>query len=72
MWPSGKVWALKGGRHRGRFLLSSVSHTTHFNMDTVLAYLSGAWHYRVSAGTGRPSVSTLGLGESEFDLVFFS
>ena len=30
-----------------------------------MATLPGAWHYRVSAGTGRPSVSILWLGEME-------
>ena len=30
-----------------------------------MATLPGAWHYRVSAGTGRPGVSVLWLGEME-------
>ena len=34
-----------------------------------MAALSGAWRYRVSAGTGWPGVMLLGLGEMErFDL----
>ena len=33
--------------------------------DTPVAALSGAWHHRVSAGTGLPSVSILRLGEIE-------
>ena len=32
---------------------------------TPVATLPGAWHYRVSAGTGRPGVSILWLGEVE-------
>ena len=34
-------------------------------MGTPVATLSGAWRYRVSAGTGRPGVSILWLGEVE-------
>ena len=30
-----------------------------------MATLPGAWRYRVSAGTGRPGVSILWLGETE-------
>ena len=30
-----------------------------------MATLPGAWRYRVSAGTGWPGVSILGLGEME-------
>ena len=30
-----------------------------------MATLPGAWHYRVSAGTGWPGVSILWLGEME-------
>ena len=33
------------------------SHTSDLNIDTPVATLPGAWHYRVSAGTGRPGVS---------------
>ena len=32
---------------------------------TPVATVPGAWHYRVSAGTGRPGVSILRLGEVE-------
>ena len=35
------------------------SHTSHFKIGTPVASLPGAWRYRVSAGTGRPSVSIL-------------
>ena len=34
-------------------------------IGTPVATLPGAWHYRISAGTGRPSVSILWLGEVE-------
>ena len=36
-----------------------------FWVDLKLTTLPGAWHYRVSAGTGRPGVSILWLGEVE-------
>ena len=32
------------------------SHTSDFKIGTPVATLPGAWHYRVSAGTGRPGV----------------
>ena len=35
------------------------SHTSDLIIDTPVATLPGAWHYRVSAGTGRPGVSIL-------------
>ena len=38
---------------------SGSSHTSDFKIDTPVATLPGAWHYRVSAGTGRPGVSIL-------------
>ena len=34
-------------------------------IGTPAATLPGAWRYRVSAGTGRPGVSILRLGETE-------
>ena len=39
------------------------NHTSDSKIGTPVATLPGAWRYRVSAGTGRPSVSILGLGE---------
>ena len=39
------------------------SHTSDLNIGTPVATLPGAWHYRVSAGTGRHGVSILWLGE---------
>ena len=41
----------------GIFLGSS--HTSDLNIGTPVATLPGAWHYRVSTGTGRPGVSIL-------------
>ena len=46
-------------------ILSGSSHTSDFKIGTAVATLPGAWHYRVSAGTGRPGVSILWLGEVE-------
>ena len=41
------------------------SHTSDLKIGTPVASLPGAWHYRVSAETGRPGVSILLLGEVE-------
>ena len=41
------------------------SHTSDLKIDTPVAALPGAWRYRISAGTGRPGVSILQLGEVE-------
>ena len=38
---------------------SGSSHTGDLKIGTPVATLPGAWHYRVSAGTGRPGVSIL-------------
>ena len=38
---------------------SGSSHTSDLKFGTPVATLPGAWHYRVSAGTGRPGVSIL-------------
>ena len=46
-------------------IFSGSSHTSDLNIGTPVATLPGAWHYRVSAGTGRPGVSILWLGEME-------
>ena len=48
------------------------SHTSHFKIGTPVATLPGAWYYRVSAGTGQPSVSILWLGEIESLICNFS
>ena len=68
-WPSSKGTCLRSGRSRVWIPLaqnfSESSHTNDFKIGTPLATLPGAWRYRVSAGTGRPSVSILWLGEAE-------
>ena len=38
---------------------SGPSHNSDLTIDTPVVTLPGAWHYRVSAGTGRPSVGIL-------------
>ena len=38
---------------------SRSSHTHDLKIGTPVATLSGAWHYRVSAGTGWSSVSIM-------------
>ena len=40
-------------------IFSGSSHTSDLKIGTPVATLPGAWHYRVSAGTGRPGVSIL-------------
>ena len=35
------------------------SHTSDLKIGAPVATLPGAWHYRVSAGTGRPRISIL-------------
>ena len=42
-----------------------LSHTSDLKIGTPVATLSGAWGYRVSAGTVWPGVSILWLGEIE-------
>ena len=46
-------------------IFSGSSHTSDSKIGTPVATLPGAWCYRVSAGTGRPGVSILWLGEVE-------
>ena len=40
-------------------IFSGSSHTSDSKIGTPVATLPGAWHYRVSTGTGRPGVSIL-------------
>ena len=40
-------------------IFSGSSHTSDFKIGTPVATLPGAWHYRVSTGTGQPGVSIL-------------
>ena len=46
-------------------IFSRSSHTSDLEIGTPVATLPGAWHYKVSTGTGRPGVSILWLGEVE-------
>ena len=46
-------------------IFSGSSHTNDSKIGTPVATLPGAGRYRVSAGTGRPGVSILRLGEVE-------
>ena len=48
-----------GFESRLRRDFSGASHTNDFKIGSPVATLSGAWRYRVSAGTGRPGVSIL-------------
>ena len=48
-----------GFESRLRRDFSGSSHTSGFKIGTPVATLPGAWHYRVSAGTGRPGISIL-------------
>ena len=45
--------------------LRRPSHTSDLKTGIPVATLPGAWHYRVSAGTGGSGVSILSLGEVE-------
>ena len=38
---------------------SGSSHTSDLKIGTPVATLPGAWHYRVSVGTGQPGISIL-------------
>ena len=62
-WPSGKASALRVEEPRFESccvgILLGSSHTSDLKIGTPVATLPGAWRYRVSAGTGRPSVSIL-------------
>ena len=52
-------------------IFSGLSHTSDFKIGTPVATLPGAWRYRVGAGTGRPGVSILWLGEVESWICIF-
>ena len=49
----------QGFESRLRRDFSGSSHTSDLKIGTPVATLSGSWHYRVSAGTGRLGVSIL-------------
>ena len=44
---------------RLRWDFSGSSHTSDLKIGTPVATMPGAWRYRISAGTGWPSVSIL-------------
>ena len=44
---------------------SRSSHASDLKTGTPMATLPSAWHYRVSAGTGKPGISILQLAEVE-------
>ena len=52
-------------------IFSGSSHTSDLKIGTPVATLPGAWCYRVSAGTGRPGVSILWLGEVACLIYFY-
>ena len=54
-----------GFESRLRRDFSGSSHTSDLKNGTQVATLPDAWHYRVSAGTSRPGVCILWLGEVE-------
>ena len=55
----------RGFESRLRRDFSRSSHTSNLNTSTPVATLPGTWCFRVSAGTGRPGVCILRLGEVE-------
>ena len=50
-------------------ILPGSSHTSEFKIGTPLATLPAAWRYRVSAGTGRYTVTG---SDGKFDLQLLS
>ena len=54
-----REWKVPGSNPAGAGIFSGSSHTSDLNIGTPVATLPGAWHYRVSARTGRPGVSIL-------------
>ena len=62
---SPREWKVPGLNPACARIFSRSSHTSDLNIGTPVATLPGAWRYRVSAGTGWPGVSILGLGEME-------
>ena len=56
---------IPGSNPAGDGIFWGSSHTSDFNIGTPVATLPGAWRYRISAGTGRPGVSILWMGEME-------
>ena len=60
-----REWKVPGSNPTCTGIFSGSSHTSDSKIGTPVATLPGAWHYRVSTGTGQPGVSILWLGEVE-------
>ena len=58
-WPSDEGDRLGTGRSGVRRDFSGSRYTSDLKIGTPVATLPCAWHYRVSAETGRPGVSIL-------------
>ena len=54
-----REWKIPGSNPACAGIFSGSSHTSDLKTGTPVATLPGAWHYRVSTGTGRPGVSIL-------------
>ena len=54
-----RQWKIPGSNPTCIGIFSGSSHTSDFKIGTPVATLPGAWHYRVSTGTGLPGVSIL-------------
>ena len=52
-------WKIPGSNPACAGIVSGSSHTSDLKIGTPVATLPCAWRYRVSAGTGWPSVSIL-------------
>ena len=61
----GLVVRVSPSRAEDHGIFSGSSRTSDKKIGTPVATLPGAWHYVVGAGTGRPGVSILRLGEVE-------
>ena len=46
-------------KHACARIFSGSSHASDLKIGTPVTTVPGAWHYRISAGTGQPSVSIL-------------
>ena len=60
-----REWKIPGSNPACAGIFLGSSHTSDSKIGTTVATLPGAWRSRVSAGTGRPGVNILRLGEVE-------
>ena len=60
-----REWKIPGSNPACARIFPGLSQTSDLKIGTSVATLPGAWRYRVSAGSGWPSVSILWLGEME-------